>query len=221
MANRTSGSLIIFFPPLRRWFRSGAIIIAVALIVGINVPNSLSGKAAPDERLVEALQQPVEHTRAADHRALVEAAETTARKRQAENMETERKREVPVTKREAILKAWEAFLAAGRGKFNQNDAIRGDYDCLRRIRHDLSDPERRASENNAKRAEYEMFDEVADAFIVWLNDAKTLGKSDWTYGDLNDQTFGIIYLTQLFKELSNCLTPRDLWRENRFKKRID
>ena len=154
---------------------------------------------------------------------MVEAAEKKAREGQAENaeMETKRVREAPVTKKEAILKAWEAFLAASSGKFNENDVIRGDYDCLRRITHDLGDPERRANETNAKLAEYKIFDEVADAFILWLNNAKTLGKSDWTYGDLNDQMFGTIYLTQLFKELSHCLTPRDIWRADRFKKRID
>jgi len=206
---------------------SGAIIIAVGLIVGINFQHvasfgsySLSGKAAPDERLVKALQQPAEPTRAADHPAMVEAAEKKAREGQAENaeMETKRVREAPVTKKEAILKAWEAFLAASSGKFNENDVIRGDYDCLRRITHDLGDPERRANETNAKLAEYKIFDEVADAFILWLNNAKTLGKSDWTYGDLNDRTLGSIYLAQLFKELSHCLTPQDMWRANRLKK---
>jgi hypothetical protein len=55
-------------------------------------------------------------------------------------------------------------------------------------------------------------DTVSDDFVSWLNSNKLLERVDWKYEEMKsldaEYHFG-------------CLSPKDIWRANRYQQRID
>lgn len=132
----------------------------------------------------------------------------------------------------ALAAAWDSYLTASRSKFKQidviRDTVRGDYVCLRRVYGSLAlaqphsylvdGPEKKAREQMINAWTYELQDRLADGFVQWLNRAKTLDRIDWRYDHLKQMT-GETSIT--LDDWTRCLSPNNVWRANRFQRRID
>ena len=171
---------------------SGALIIGVSLIIGLNLSRfinyaefaiyHLSGQAGTNEAALEA------------SRAELAAAQERSRVAQAAAQELER----------AEQAAWQEFLDSERTKFSQQirvvkNSYGGDFLCM-----GLSRAEDAPS--------YVVRDTIADDFVQWLNNNGLLEKRDWNYDDLKGFSSAIY---------AACWSAPGLWRANRYKKRIE
>lgn len=171
---------------------SGALIIGVSLIIGLNFNRftnyanlaiyHLSGQAGADAEAARAAL------------AAEEEREGVARAK----LERER------VARAAEEAAWHEFLIAERLRFPQKIAVvensyGGDFLCMR-----LSETEEVSS--------YEVRDNIADDFLQWLNSDGLLNRRDWKYDDIKG------YADQSY---IGCSSANRLWRANRYQKRIE
>jgi hypothetical protein len=135
---------------------SGALIIGVSLIIGLNFSRfinyaevaiyHLSGQAAADEAAFEAAR--VERAAAQEHYRIEQAA-------------------------------WQEFLGSERTKFPQQirvvkNSYGGDFLCLDRSTLGMAEDA----------ASYEVRDNIADEFVRWLNSDGLLDRRDWKYDDI-------------------------------------
>jgi hypothetical protein len=204
----------------------GAVIIGISLIVALNFGKfvewaedatyQLSGQAAADKRASE------------QNYANGKAQEAIAEQERAEqNAQFERKNAARIEATRALVTAWQDYLTANRPRFKQIDVIRdtekGDYICLRIIYGNAASRSAEFSSNEAdKRTREQMFslwtyelrDRIADGFVQWLNGNKVLKKTDWQYDDLK-------HLDSQYSSIENCLFPSQVWRANRYQRRIE
>jgi hypothetical protein len=209
---------------------SAALIIGASIIVALNFERfvdwtrygyyHLSGQAAADAR---ERQQYYENEMAGQAKAEREQ-QAAAEQRQAD--ENERLKLV-----EAVNTAWQNFLIANRSKFKQIEIVRdtahGDYACLEIIYGPMANllieewkPEvKKARDQMAAQWTYEVRDQLADAFVQWLNANRVWGVVEWRYDTLKDITkYRYGGSLPLFQE---CLFPADVWRANRYQRKID
>ena len=118
-----------------------------------------------------------------------------------EKQERERNAQIELVK--TMRAAWQAYMTAARTKFTQIKVVKnsygGDYVCLRLSRQE---------ETSA----YQVRDSISDDFVGWLNGNRLLGRVDWRYDEL--EAFDA-------QQYVNCLSPKDIWRANRYQQRID
>jgi hypothetical protein len=194
---------------------SGALIIGVALIVGLNFDRfvgytkyavyHLSGQAEADANVLLLIE--AQNAQAAkEYEARLEQwrQETRARS-DKEKQEAEDKQRRTRT----LTAAWSKFLSGNQARFKEiklvKDANQGDYFCIER-----KDPRQMSYMRKEKfeTADYDIKDQVSDAFVAWLNKENILTKADWKYDDLHSMT---VFLTGY-----HCLKPSEVWRANRY-----
>jgi len=218
----------------------------VSLIIGLNfsrfinyvaeVPYAvhlaiyhLSGLAAADARAQQeywrqaqeyAQEQAKEREKYQQEQA--KRAQEYAQKQAKEKLEKEA--QIELTR--VLAASWQEFLAANRTTFKQiyliKDSDNGDYSCLDiRQRNEFdsfnkSNDEIKAAEQKAEVSTYPVRDSVADAFLQWLNGNKLSGKIDWKYEDLQNMNS-----LEFHPHNYSCSIPKDVWRANRYPKRIE
>jgi hypothetical protein len=181
---------------------SGALIIGAALIVGLNF-GRFSDYAIGASRIFNLA---IYHLS-----GRADADQTAAMHVQAEERAEAAQRALQEQNRLAIfnaeMAAWIEFLDVARKEFSQIKVVKntsgGDYLCIDRFslfgfQEDVS--------------KYPIRDSIADAFVKWLNDKKLLNHENWDYAIL--QNYAYSYYT-------GCLSPKEIWRANRYEKRID
>ena len=116
------------------------------------------------------------------------------RKRAQQRDEEQRARFV---RERAESEAWQEFLIEARAKFPQMQVVKnsygGDFVCLK------------IGWMGGER-DYALQDRIADEFLSWLN-----GRNDWRYDEL----------TEFTQPYSGCLGGKEVWRANRYQRRID
>ena len=139
-----------------------------------------------------------------------------------------RKKEAQIELTRVLAAAWQEFLTANRAKFKQialvKDSQEGDYSCLQ-IRKDKwdfvspykSDTEIKAAEQKAEVSTYQVRDSIADELVQWLNNSKSSDKTDWKYDDLQNMDVDLPFRFRL----NRCWSPKEVWRANRYQKRIE
>ena len=164
---------------------SGALIIGVSLIIGLNFSRfinyaevafyHLSGQAAADE---------------------------AARAQRAADQQRQRIAQAAVQETFRIERAaWQEFLGSERTKFPQQvravkNSYGGDYLCL-----DLRGPNF-SSAMAEDAARYEVRDNFADEFVQWLNGDGLLNRRDWKYDDIKGYADPAYY---------GCWSAQNLW----------
>jgi len=215
----------------------GSVIIGISLIVALNLAQftdwirdatyHLSGQAAADKEAEERSNAGLRQQQLIAEQQRVTEAAKEKQERAAEN-----------ARQIALVEAWQDFLTTNRKLFKQitivQDTREGDYSCLRdKLPPDFSRSplERLEAEHNDKaRAEaarqaaefwnYQVQDHIADGFLQWLNTNKVSAKSNWVYDDL--KSLNQYDLGQLFNgRAMECLFPAEVWRANRYQKRIE
>ena len=219
-------------PRFTRFFPSivGALIIGVSLIIALNFDRfvgwtqsayyELSGRAANDRAQLEAALKLDAAGRAALQEESSRASQALADRQRLKEEYTN-----------ALSDSWQKYLASNRSKFRQIVVIRdtknGDHVCLRVIYGSLAsesfytdfanDPTKRMVQEQMYAAwTYELRDRIADGFVQWLNANRTLARADWDYealNQMNGSTFASIF--------EHCLNPSDVWRANRYQRRIE
>jgi hypothetical protein len=143
---------------------SGALIIGVSLIIGLNF-----------ERFTNYAADAIYH--------LSGKADADQAKAQQEAIQLENERQAGIAKEQAHYArlhveaaAWQDFLTAARTKFPQIAVVKnssgGDYACLRIA--------------GAEVANYQARDSISDDFVLWLNSNGLLDRHDWKYHDIKD-----------------------------------
>jgi hypothetical protein len=213
----------------------GAGIIGLSLIVGLNFAEfvgwtryafyHLSGQAAADKL---AREQYSERLRLQQAEAEHKQAEEAARDQQMRTAEVELKK--------ALGSAWDGFLGSNIKSFKQitiiEDARNGDYVCLRNA---PPAPTRSAEDQlramydekikaeDAKRTadfwNYQIQDRVADGFLQWLNNRRVFNQANWSYDDLKAMN-SYNLLGMFITRPRECQFPSDVWRANRYQKKL-
>ncbi len=210
---------------------SGALIIGVSLIIGLNFERFTNYAAETYDAINRAIYR---LSGQADADVAKYRQEVAQREQEAAQRAKEGQARIEHLRVEAA--AWQEFLASVRTKFSQIALVKnsygGDYSCLRI---------RKAEEVSA----YQVRDNISDDFVQWLNGNlekapdpwekynpqpapalprgfemdqpkqsinQPLLRRDWKYDDLQD------FATQPYMA---CSSAKDLWRANRYKKRID
>lgn len=111
---------------------------------------------------------------------------------------------------------WNEFLQKNRNSKNHEIEIKkderiGDYMCLQFKGWD--------SEERSLRK-----DHYADLFIQWLNSRRALGSESWAYKNLDSDEFSEepgVKEAIFAPAYKSCIVPRELYRVNRYEKRIE
>jgi hypothetical protein len=237
------GSIFMDQPPGKTVWQlvsknSGALIIGASLIVALNFAQitdwlryasyHLSGQAAADKR---AREEQLAGQREQEAQAEQKRREAGARQEREDSALAN------------LDAAWQQYLVASKPKFKQivivRDTQKGDYACLRIIygqspweQYRFDEAKERAREQMRAEWTYEIRDRIADGFAQWLNTSKLWGKIDWRYDDLGNSRLWRYWLRQtrfIFDPkddphpgaFDECLFPDEIWRANRYQKRID
>jgi hypothetical protein len=217
----------------------GAAIIGISLIIALNFAQitdwardatyHLSGQAAADMQAHERYLASQREQQARDDQARTEQRakdEREAAARTEQRAKDEQEAAARIEAKSAMFKAWQDYLTANRQKFKQIDVIRdivkGNYSCLRIIFGSvasspfaLNESQKRQRDQIAALWTYELRDRVADGFVQWLNSNTLLNRAAWQYNDLKNIYF------ESYGPFSACLGPSEVWRANRFQKRIE
>jgi hypothetical protein len=225
---------------------SAALIVGVSLILALNFDRFLiwgnnmvyylSGQATTDTKIEEERRQ--------RYREMVEAQRQRNALMEAERVKAQQAFEEERAVKQEMFEAWQDYLVSLKGKYPQiqivRDTTNGDYACLldhpktgapsleqaeEQIRLSLSDEQYRLlrSRRQAEFWNYETQDNIADGFVGWLNSHSTAGKRNWAYDDLQ---FGysseaLVSHRSHLDIWNACLWPKEVWRANRYQKRIE
>lgn len=229
---------------------SGALIIGLSLIVALNFERFIgwgdlayyhfSGQAAADRATEERKQVLAELERLSWEQQRAEKEEQARQKQK----EWDALRDTEERHRITLFDAWLTYLTANRSGVKQIDVVRdtehGDYACLRIVYGTLAatrysdfvidKSKEKARDQMVAAWTYELRDRVAEGFVQWLNNNKLSNKIDWQHNDLKDMNFYSKIMSfklntdlhdPMVMKMNNCLLPNDLWRANRFQRRVD
>jgi len=220
----------------------GAGIIGISLIVALNFAEfigwtryaiyHLSGQAAADKLAQEQYHESLRLQQAeAEQRRAEEAAKE------------EQQRAAEAWQQKILVSAWDSFLVANMKVYKQisvvEDARHGDYVCLtsrpptvtgsllgelEAKYPGLSTKDEKTKAEDAKRAadfwNYQIQDRLADGFLQWLTNNQVPARSSWSYDDLQYLTGSTLLGMFNGGRSYTCLFPSDIWRANRYQKKL-
>jgi len=226
---------------------TAALIIGASLIIAINFGRFvdwvdyaayvLSGQASADREAKKQQEEFWERQRVKAEQDQAQAQqEQVAAQRRFEKEEAANQQRV-----NDVIATWQEYLISVKGKYRQiqivQDQTHGDYVCLldhpktgdpieqvdEQLRLMLTNEQYRAMQSRQRAAfwNYKTQDNIADGFVGWLNSHSTAGKRDWSYGDLKGFEYGFYSYQSRIDIWNPCLSPKELWRANRYQNHIE